>query len=65
MAATLTSIKLDKELADEAARLIGANSRTDAIHTALRELVSAHRFKNVLLQYGGKGSFAGSDEGSK
>jgi Arc/MetJ family transcription regulator len=65
MSVTLTSIRLDTELADEAAKLIGANSRTDAIHTALRELVSAQRFKNVLLKYGGKGSFAGSDEGSK
>jgi hypothetical protein len=65
MAVTLTSMRLDTKLADEAAKLIGVNSRTDAIHRALRELVSTERFKNVLLEYGGKGSFAGSDEGSK
>jgi Arc/MetJ family transcription regulator len=65
MAATLTSIRLDTELADEAAKLIGVNSRTDAIHRALRELVSTQRFKNVLMDYGGKGSFAGADEESR
>lgn len=64
MAATLTSIRLDTELADEAVELLGAQSRTDAIHTALRELVSTQRFKNLMIEYGGKGSFAGADEGS-
>ena len=57
-------MRLDTELADEAAELIGASSRTDAVHAALREIVSTQRFKNVLLEFGGKGSFAGSDEGS-
>jgi len=65
MAVTLTSMRLDTKLADEAAKLVGVNSRTDVIHRALRELVSTERFKKVLLEYGGKGSFAGSDEGSK
>jgi Arc/MetJ family transcription regulator len=65
MAVAITSIRLDTELADEAVKLIGANSRTDAIHIALKEIVSTERFKNLLLEYGGKGSFAGSDEGSK
>jgi Arc/MetJ family transcription regulator len=56
---------LDTELADEAVKLLGVTSRTDAIHKALRELVATLRFKNVLIEYGGKGSFAGVDEGSK
>ena len=65
MSVTLTSIRLDTELADEAVKLLGVTSRTDASHKALRELVATLRFKNVLIEYGGKGSFAGVDEGSK
>lgn len=64
MTLALTSMRLDTELADEAVRLLGVGSRTEAIHVALREMVSTQRFKNVLLEYSGKGSFAGSDEGS-
>jgi Arc/MetJ family transcription regulator len=37
MAATLTSIRLDTKLADEAVRALGAKSRTEAVHIALRE----------------------------
>jgi len=62
MAATLTSIRLDTKLADEAARALGVKSRTEAVHVALREIVALKRFKNLMKKHGGKGSFAGSDE---
>ena len=39
MAATLTSIRLDTHLADEAAKVLGVKSRTEAVHVALREVV--------------------------
>jgi Arc/MetJ family transcription regulator len=62
MAATLTSIRLDTELADEAARALGVKSRTEAIHLALKEIVGLERFKKLMIENGGKGEFAGSDE---
>jgi Arc/MetJ family transcription regulator len=62
MPATLTSIRLDKKLADKAARALGVKSRTEAVHVALREIVRLNDFKKLMKDYGGKGSFAGSDE---
>jgi Arc/MetJ family transcription regulator len=62
MAATLTSIRLDTKLADEAVRALGAKSRTEAVHIALREIVALNRFKATMKKYGGKGTFAGCDE---
>ena len=62
MAATLTSIRLDTELADEAVRLLGVKSRTEAVHIALREVVGLQRFKEIMLGYGGKCSFEGAGE---
>jgi Arc/MetJ family transcription regulator len=62
MPATLTSIRLDKKLADEAVRVLGVKSRTEAVHVALKEIVKLQDFKNLMKKYGGKGSFAGSDE---
>jgi Arc/MetJ family transcription regulator len=62
MAATLTSIRLDTKLADEAVKALGAKSRTDAVHIALREIVALKNFKALMKKYGGKGTFAGYDE---
>jgi Arc/MetJ family transcription regulator len=62
MPATLRSIRLDKKLVDEAARALGVKSRTEAVHIALREIVRLKGFKKLMSDYGGKGSFAGSDE---
>jgi len=62
MAATLTSIRLDKELADEAAKALGVKSRTEAVHVALREIVALQRFKDLMIQNGGKLKFEGSGE---
>lgn len=39
MAVTITSLRLDIRLADEAARVLGVKSRTEAVHAALREVV--------------------------
>ncbi|MGD0731145.1 MAG: type II toxin-antitoxin system VapB family antitoxin [Terracidiphilus sp.] len=62
MAATLTSIRLDTKLADQAVRALGAKSRTEAVHIALREIVALKRFKTTIKKYEGKLTFAGSDE---
>jgi Arc/MetJ family transcription regulator len=62
MAGTLTSIRLDTKLADEAVRVLGVKSRTEAVHVALKEAVGLRRFKQLMKQYGGKLKFAGSDE---
>jgi Arc/MetJ family transcription regulator len=59
MAVTMTSIRLDTDLADEAVKLLGAKSRTDAVHIALREIVGLKRFKKLMKKYEGKVSFEG------
>jgi Arc/MetJ family transcription regulator len=58
----MTSIRLDTKLADEATKLLGAKSRTEAVHTALRELVATEKFKRLMRKYRGKLEFAGLDE---
>lgn len=62
MAVTMTSIRLDTHLADEAKRALGVKSRTEAVHVALREIVALKRFKNLMKKHAGKLSFAGHDE---
>jgi len=62
MAVTMTSIRLDTELADEAAKILGVKSRTEAVHVALKEVVALMRFKKMMKTYGGKLSFKGYDE---
>lgn len=62
MAVALTSIRLDKRLADEAAEVLGVKSRTEAVHAALREIVALKRFKKLMAKYGGKLEFSGYDE---
>ena len=62
MPTTLTSIRLDTKLADEAVRALGVKSRTEAVHVALKEIVGLRRFKKLMKEHGGKLKFAGSDE---
>ena len=62
MSVTLTSIRLDTHLADEAKKLLGVKSRTEAVHVALRELVALKRFKALMKKNAGKLSFAQLDE---
>ena len=57
MAATLTSIRLDTKLADEAVRVLGAKARTEAVHMALKEAGRLKGFKNLMKEYGGKLKF--------
>lgn len=59
---SLTSIRLDTALADEAAKILHVKSRTEAIHVALREVVALERFKNLMMKNAGKVSFAALDE---
>lgn len=58
MAVTLTSMRLDTHLADEAVNVLGVKSRTEAVHVALREIVALKRFKNLMKKNAGKLSFA-------
>jgi Arc/MetJ family transcription regulator len=62
MAVTLTSIRLDTKLADEAVRVLGVKSRTEAVHVALKEIIGLKRFKALMRKYEGKATFAGYDE---
>jgi len=62
MAVTMTSIRLDTHLADEAAKVLGVKSRTAAVHAALREIVALKRFKTLMRKHVGKLSFAGHGE---
>ncbi len=62
MAVTLTSIRLDTDLADEAAKVLGVKSRTEAVHVALREIVALKRFKDLMKKNAGKLSFTGHIE---
>ncbi len=62
MAPTMTSIRLDTHLADEAAHILGVKSRTEAVHVALREIVALKRFKNLMAKNAGKLVFEGHGE---
>jgi Arc/MetJ family transcription regulator len=59
MAVSMTSIRLDTKLADEAAKVLGAKNRTDAVHRALKEVVALKKFKELMARHGGKLSFEG------
>ena len=59
MATTATSMRLDTKLADRAAKVLGVNSRTEAIHIALREIVALEEFKGLMVKYRGKATFEG------
>ena len=59
MSREMTSIRLDTQLADEAARILGVKSRTEAVHIALREIVALRRFKRLMKKHAGKLAFTG------
>jgi len=59
MAVTMTSMRLDTDLADEAVKLLGVKSRTEAVHLALREVVALKRFKELMRKHAGKLTFSG------
>jgi Arc/MetJ family transcription regulator len=58
MASTLTSIRLNTKLADEAMRALGVKTRTEAVHIALEEIVKLNEFKKVMKKNEGKLKFA-------
>lgn len=62
MAVKMTSIRLDTHLADEAKKILGVKSRTEAVHAALREIVALKRFKALMKKNAGKLSFAAHAE---
>jgi Arc/MetJ family transcription regulator len=62
MAIPMTSIRLDTTLADEAVKVLGVKSRTEAVHVALKEIVAMKRFKNLMRKNAGKLRFAGHGE---
>jgi Arc/MetJ family transcription regulator len=62
MPMTMTSIRLDTHLADEAAKVLGVKTRTEAVHMALREIVALKRFKKLMAKHAGKLSFAARGE---
>ena len=53
----MTSIRLDTKLADDAVKTLGAKSRTEAVHIALREVVALRKFKELMSKHGGKMKF--------
>jgi len=62
MATAMTSIRLDTDLADEATRILGVKSRTEAVHAALREIVALKNFRNQMTKHAGKLTFEGHVE---
>jgi len=62
MTLTITSIRLDTHLDDEAAKVFGVKSRTEAVQVALKEIVALKRFKDLMRKNAGKLSFAGHGE---
>jgi Arc/MetJ family transcription regulator len=61
MAVTIMLIKLDARLVDEASKILGAMSRTEAVHLVLGEIVAIRRFKKLMKKHAGKLEFAGRD----
>jgi len=53
----MTSIRLDTKLADDAVKTLGARSRSEAVHIALREVVALRKFKQLMAKHGGKMKF--------
>ena len=48
MAIKIASIRLDTRLTVEAIHVLNVNSRSEAVHTALREVVAMEKFKAVM-----------------
>jgi Arc/MetJ family transcription regulator len=62
MATTMTSIRLDTQLADQAAKVLGVKNRTEAVHAALREVVALKKFQRLMTKHGGKLRFEAHGE---
>jgi hypothetical protein len=55
----MTSIRLNTQLANDMARILGTKSRTKAAQTALQEVLALRRFKKLMKKNAGKLEFAG------
>lgn len=53
----MTSIRLDTKLADDAVKALGAKSRSEAVHIALKEVVALNKFNELMSKHGGKLKF--------
>jgi len=62
MSVSMTSIRLDTQLADEAVQILGVKSRTEAVHLALREIVALKKFKDLMAKNAGKLAFEAHGE---
>ncbi len=62
MAKVMTSIRLDTRLADDAAEILGVKSRSEAVHTALREIVALKKFQRLMTKHAGKLKFEAHGE---
>jgi Arc/MetJ family transcription regulator len=58
MSTAITSIRLNTKLADEAVRVLGVKTRTEAVHLALQEIVQLRSFKKLMKENEGKLAFA-------
>jgi len=56
--ASKTSIRLDTRFADQAKRVRGVKSWTEAVQVALHGIVALKRFKALMKKNAGKLSFA-------
>ena len=56
---SVTTIRLDAQLVAEAAKSLGAKTRTEAVPLALQEIVAMNRFKKVMKKHAGKLEFTG------
>ncbi|MBF0559404.1 MAG: type II toxin-antitoxin system VapB family antitoxin [Nitrospirae bacterium] len=54
----MTSIRLDTKLADAAVKALGVKNRSEAVHTALHEVVALNRLKDLMTKHGGKLKFS-------
>jgi Arc/MetJ family transcription regulator len=59
MTVNKTSIRVNARLADEAKKVLGVKSRSEAVHVALAEIVALRRFKALMKRSAGKLSLAG------
>jgi Arc/MetJ family transcription regulator len=57
-----TSVRINARLVDEAVKIFGAKSRTEAVHMSLHEIVSLRRFKKLMKKHAGKLEFARRDQ---
>lgn len=57
MAVTTTSIRVNRRLANEAKRVLGVKSHTEAVRIALRDIVALRLFKKLMKKNAGKALF--------